>query len=176
MVGLPAVDAEGEAAGGTLAHVCISDEGGVRITRESHFSPVNNGRTLAGESGAGHHVGHGVQLGLQEDPLVPLVEVPGHQLQHLVGEDLSGALVRGTVEVTDRSLSYPDSEVTRHAVLAVNVVTAQELDTLSSHLQGCSQLTRNVRIRTNLVSEANITAVEREAEFLILLHLIEFPQ
>ena len=111
----------------------------VKLLRDSHLSPVDDSRALAGQSGTAHHVRHGVQLSLQQDPLVPLVEVHGDQVQHLIGQDLGGALVRGTVEVTHRSLSYPDGEVTRHAVLAVDVLTAQELDTLTSHLQDYSQ-------------------------------------
>ena len=71
----------------------------------------------------------------------------------MVGEDLSGAALSGTVEVTDGSLSYPHIEVARHAVLAVDVVAAQELDTLTS----------------NLVSEADVAAVKGYAELFIFL-------
>ena len=78
----------------------------------------------------------------------------------MVRQDLSAAALSGTVEVTDGSLAYSDIEVAGHAVLAVDVVAAQELDTLTS----------------NLVSEADVAAVEGHAELLIFLHLIELTQ
>ena len=147
----------------------------VELQSCSHISPINDGGALTAQPGAGYHVHHGLQLGLQQDPLVLLVELLGHQVCHLVGEDLSGAALGGTVEVGDRPLSYPDYEVGGHAVLAVDVVTAQELQALPSNLHSSVRPARYLS-QTNLVSEANVTAVERHAEPLILLHLIEFPQ
>ena len=131
------------------------------ITRlEQPCSPVHDGGALAGQSGAENNVSHRLQLGLQQDPLVLLVELRRDEVRHLVRQDLSTAALSGTVEVADGSLCYPDTEVAGHAVPAVDVLAAQELNTLAA----------------NLVSQADITAVQRNIELLISLHLIELTQ
>ena len=64
----PAVDAECEVAGGALAHVLVA---------------VYHSGALALGAGADHHVHHAVQLRLQQNPLIPLIQLGTHQLRHL---------------------------------------------------------------------------------------------
>ena len=65
---VPAVDAECEVTCGALAHVLL---------------PVYHGGALTGQAGAEHHVHHGLQLGLQQDPLIALIQLLGDELRHL---------------------------------------------------------------------------------------------
>ena len=55
-------------AGGALAHVGVT---------------VYHGGALAGQPGAQHHVYHGLQLSLKQNPLIALIQLWRDQLRYL---------------------------------------------------------------------------------------------
>ena len=55
--------------GGALAHVLL---------------PVYHGGALTSQPGAEHHIHHGLQLSLQQNPLIALIQLWSDQLRYLV--------------------------------------------------------------------------------------------
>ena len=145
MVGCLAVYAEGKTASRALTKIRL---------------PVDHGRTLAVNPWAGHHVCHALQLGFQELLFIARVKGSLDKLTDLGWQSLNITACGGADQGGNCSTADFFREICTHAIPAVDMITADKLETLTS----------------DSVTEADLTSEQCHTELLLHLHVVELPE